>query len=1117
MRLGGTVETFDATDFTEDLAASISEFVEEGLSNEVANGAGELVPTRDSGSRRRVSYLQGLEPSTLKLDVSAPTDAVPGVLVTATIAPPAGLFDAVLDALTQMVVDPTTFSQALGDKRGFLWLVYDVHPPVALVEVVFAPSPPPPASPPPATPPPAPDSPPPVEPPPSLPPPVSPGLPSVPPPELPPPTTPPPSSPPPSLPPPELPPPEKPPPPSPPIPTPPPPTPPPPSPTQPPPPSPPAPSPPSPPSQPGTTAIGNEQALSGADPGATVGYAAAFGAGFVVLLLFFVGICFLLRRRRQSKQKQLTDIVAGDELGASVGDLGGTSTWPDLVPTEDETSPKDSSGPAPPPLPMSVLIAAYATYKEAKRAAAPSDEQALMCLKEVAEEVLLDPDRLTGSADDDEKDKLDEGLLEAAQAFGNSRTPLRSQLELLLRAVDAHLSAVRRARLATAAELQAGRDAGWVDAAPTENTIMRSLSRAPGHSGASHDAMRGMSHTTSGKRRSQLTEEEAQARLESAQKKISAARASASCSQPVAPKALPKPSKQVGDVGRIMFNKYDQDSSGFISADELRQVCASLGKDLTDEQLDRAMATLDKDGEGTVSLEEFMWWWKLGLSVNALISEEELNRIKERQVAGMAKMDEHQDRAMQSAPTPEEIQTIFSQFDKDQSGCLSIKEVSSAMRRIGYAAAGLTTSKALHMFDDSRTGSLSLDEFSELVIAVHEEMSHLSEPLGKHRVASLMQQERDEMRATDEMLSEGRGKAPMKISHPRANKCGGMSTRRGIVDGPERLRRGSVQGGSATQAGSSASEAGSSAAHAAAKPAGQGAFVQGRLKMSSAVQPRARASLPEAGKEANEVARLMFNRYDKDGSGFISGDELAELCTALGKPLSTEDLHLALKTLDKDGEGTVSLEEFMWWWKLGLNVNALTSTDELERVKLRHAENEAKMEAKQGHMMQSAPTPEEIQTIFSQFDKDQSGCLSIKEVSSAMRRLGYAAAGLTTSKALHMFDDSRTGSLSLDEFSELVSAVHEEMSHLSEPLGKHRVASLMQQERDEMRETDEMSSEAQTKAPGKKVSHPRKNASGIHSSRSGTVDRPERLIRPGSSKATAPVKKTILKETTYEV
>lgn len=166
-----------------------------------------------------------------------------------------------------------------------------------------------------------------------------------------------------------------------------------------------------------------------------------------------------------------------------------------------------------------------------------------------------------------------------------------------------------------------------------------------------------------------------------------------------------------------------------------------------------------------------------------------------------------------------------------------------------------------------------------------------------------------------------------------------------------------------------------------------------------------------------------------------------------------------MKTLDTDSEGHVSIDEFMWWWKLGLNVNALTCTDEGERIKSRHSETEAMMEANQGHMMQLAPTPEEVEEIFNQFDKDKSGCLSLKEVGAAMRRLGYATAGLTTSKALHMFDDSRTGSLSPDEFFRSSSALCTRRWHLHESWrssGSHGQERELAQERSEMRATDEM-------------------------------------------------------------
>ena len=97
-----------------------------------------------------------------------------------------------------------------------------------------------------------------------------------------------------------------------------------------------------------------------------------------------------------------------------------------------------------------------------------------------------------------------------------------------------------------------------------------------------------------------------------------------------------------------------------------------------------------------------------------------------------------------------------------------------------------------------------------------------------------------EMWATDELSDrKDHGKAPMKISHPRA-KCGTTSSRSGNVDGPERPRRDILHG--------AASQAGPSEAHAAAKPT-PSQFKQRRIKTSSVPQPRAKAALPEVGEE----------------------------------------------------------------------------------------------------------------------------------------------------------------------------------------------------------------------------------------------------------------------------
>jgi len=60
------------------------------------------------------------------------------------------------------------------------------------------------------------------------------------------------------------------------------------------------------------------------------------------------------------------------------------------------------------------------------------------------------------------------------------------------------------------------------------------------------------------------------------------------------------------DELRGAFNVFDQDGSGYISAQELKQVLENLGESLTDEEVDEMMKEADLDSDGQVSFEEFV-------------------------------------------------------------------------------------------------------------------------------------------------------------------------------------------------------------------------------------------------------------------------------------------------------------------------------------------------------------------------------------------------------------------------------------------------------------------------------------------------------------------------------
>ena len=67
-----------------------------------------------------------------------------------------------------------------------------------------------------------------------------------------------------------------------------------------------------------------------------------------------------------------------------------------------------------------------------------------------------------------------------------------------------------------------------------------------------------------------------------------------------------------------MFERFDADSSGAFSAAELVALCASMGRELSEEQAAEVLVALDADGDGTINYDEFLVWWAQGLSLDAL-------------------------------------------------------------------------------------------------------------------------------------------------------------------------------------------------------------------------------------------------------------------------------------------------------------------------------------------------------------------------------------------------------------------------------------------------------------------------------------------------------------------
>ena len=65
---------------------------------------------------------------------------------------------------------------------------------------------------------------------------------------------------------------------------------------------------------------------------------------------------------------------------------------------------------------------------------------------------------------------------------------------------------------------------------------------------------------------------------------------------------------------RQSFDLFDLDGNGYITKFELTNVMASLGEELTEQEIDEMMSDADTDGDGQVNFEEFSRMMKLKVS-----------------------------------------------------------------------------------------------------------------------------------------------------------------------------------------------------------------------------------------------------------------------------------------------------------------------------------------------------------------------------------------------------------------------------------------------------------------------------------------------------------------------
>lgn len=151
--------------------------------------------------------------------------------------------------------------------------------------------------------------------------------------------------------------------------------------------------------------------------------------------------------------------------------------------------------------------------------------------------------------------------------------------------------------------------------------------------------------------------------------------------------ARPAASVDPHGVARVLFDHHDADGNGMLDAEELWSLITQMGHKLTLPDVRAAIAKLDSDGNGMLHFEEFLRWFDLGLTIDALFDKEKLAEHKALRMRSIQKMAK-----MANATMPEEsvIKETFDLMGVDTNGSgvvthLDARHLTRAMRRIGFA------------------------------------------------------------------------------------------------------------------------------------------------------------------------------------------------------------------------------------------------------------------------------------------------------------------------------------------------------------------------------------------------------------------------------------------------
>lgn len=144
-------------------------------------------------------------------------------------------------------------------------------------------------------------------------------------------------------------------------------------------------------------------------------------------------------------------------------------------------------------------------------------------------------------------------------------------------------------------------------------------------------------------------------------------------------------------------------------------------------------------------------------------------------------------------------------------------------------------------------------------------------------------------------------------------------------------------------------------------------------------------SIPSLYLQDQDEVERVFRRFDANGDGMISADELTAVMQSLGSSTSPDEIAKMMEEIDTDRDGFINLEEFAGFCKSG-----------------------------DGGV-------QELREAFEHYDINKNGLICSSELHQILTRLGEKCTEADCVKMIESVDSDGDGYVNFDEFKKMMT------------------------------------------------------------------------------------------------